>query len=155
MVPQLQLIMNQPHLHLYLSAILHQPMPHLLLLPHMPLLHHQPLLHINLHQPIPPVHINHHIHPVPTNQATNQPHQNLLAILVQQLNHHILVLHPYLVMEHQPQQTQATAILYQKIHWNCLNQTKVDSDLVELKLVSDLLVVHLLVEVLVNPEDQK
>ena len=124
------------------------------LLLHMPL-QHQPLLHINLHQqPIPPVHINHHIHPVPTNQATNQPHQNLLAILVQQLNHHMLVLHPYLVMEHQLQQTQATAILYQKIHWNCLNQTKVDSDLVELKLVSDLLVVHLLVEVLVNPEDQ-
>lgn len=131
-------------------------MPHLLLLPHMPL-HHQPLLHINLQQqPILPAHINHHIPPVPINQATNQPQQNLLVTPVQQLNPPTLVLHPYLVMVHQlQQQTLATAIPCLKIHWYYLNQTKVVSDLAELKLVSDQLAVHLLVEVLANLEDQK
>ena len=144
-------------------------MPHLLLLPHMPLLlhmplQHQPLLHINLHQqPIPPVHINHHIPPVPINQATSQPH--MAPLLLHMPLHHqpllhinlhqpILVLHPYLVMVPQLLQTLATTILYQKILWNCLNQTKVDSDLVELKLASNLLADHLSVED-PNPEDPK
>lgn len=59
-------------------------------------------------------------------------------------------------MVHQlQQQTLATDIPCLKIHWYYLNQTKVVSDLAELKLVSDQLVVHLLAEVLANLEDQK